>query len=170
MLAHPRAWSNLDWRSGMFILNDKKQCSKCGEWKDVSEFHKDKSCSDGMKPECKDCKSNYMAHYRLRNLDRERARAAKWQKEHAEQYKANKKKYYQDHPELRDQSKKYYREHATEHKAKALEWSRENPEKRREYRKKWYDRNIEHKRVLVRNRRAKRKGNRSEEHTSELQS
>jgi hypothetical protein len=55
MFAHPGAWSNLDWRSGMSILTEKKRCSKCGEWKDRSEFSKYYRAKDGLKPACKLC-------------------------------------------------------------------------------------------------------------------
>ena len=34
-----------------------KQCSKCKEFKDLSDFHKDKSCKDGLASWCKDCKA-----------------------------------------------------------------------------------------------------------------
>ncbi len=34
-----------------------KQCTKCKEWKDESEFYKDKQKSDGLYSHCKECKS-----------------------------------------------------------------------------------------------------------------
>lgn len=37
------------------MCNSKKKCSKCGEEKDLCEFHNDKSKSDGKRSECKSC-------------------------------------------------------------------------------------------------------------------
>lgn len=36
-----------------------KKCSKCGEWKLVSEFYNDKSCKDGLRRQCKECIKKY---------------------------------------------------------------------------------------------------------------
>ena len=36
---------------------EQKQCGKCGEFKDLSDFHKDKSCKDGLARWCKECKA-----------------------------------------------------------------------------------------------------------------
>ncbi len=36
-----------------------KQCRKCEEPKDHSDFHKDKSCKDGLASWCKECKKQY---------------------------------------------------------------------------------------------------------------
>jgi hypothetical protein len=33
-----------------------KQCTKCGKTKELSEFHKDKRYSTGVRPDCKECK------------------------------------------------------------------------------------------------------------------
>ena len=33
-----------------------KQCTKCGELKELSEFHKDKRMNSGVRPDCKECK------------------------------------------------------------------------------------------------------------------
>ena len=36
-----------------------KVCSKCGQELPLSEFHKDKSCVDGVKNQCKSCLKEY---------------------------------------------------------------------------------------------------------------
>ena len=36
---------------------EQKQCGKCGELKAHSDFHKDKSCNDGLARWCKECKA-----------------------------------------------------------------------------------------------------------------
>lgn len=37
-----------------------KCCSKCGETKSLSEFHKSKNTKDGYHPQCRDCKKGYV--------------------------------------------------------------------------------------------------------------
>ena len=37
----------------------KKRCSKCGETKPRSEFHKERAAKDGLKSQCKDCRTEY---------------------------------------------------------------------------------------------------------------
>ena len=44
--------------------NSTKVCSKCGEEKSISEFHKDKSTKDGLKSYCKSCAKEYKKAYR----------------------------------------------------------------------------------------------------------
>jgi 5-methylcytosine-specific restriction endonuclease McrA len=62
MLAHPRAWSNLYGRFGMFILTGKKHCSKCGEWKSASEFRPDRRSLGSRISVCNQCRSGGRLH------------------------------------------------------------------------------------------------------------
>src|SRR4051812_21326503 len=41
----------------MEITNNKKCCNKCKTLKDSTQFHKNKSCKDGLYSLCKSCKS-----------------------------------------------------------------------------------------------------------------
>lgn len=36
-----------------------KRCSKCGETKPQNEFHKEQAAKDGLKSQCKDCRTEY---------------------------------------------------------------------------------------------------------------
>ena len=40
-----------------------KKCSKCGRELPVSEFYKNKSCKDGLRPYCKECHKEYSKLY-----------------------------------------------------------------------------------------------------------
>ena len=51
-----------------------KQCTKCGELKPLSEYHKDKTKRDGHKPRCKTCASIYFQENRAEKLDKARIR------------------------------------------------------------------------------------------------
>ena len=58
---------------------EQKQCGKCGEFKDLTEFHKDKSCKDGLARWCKECKAAAAKQSRKKRAAREnrKKRAAK---------------------------------------------------------------------------------------------
>ena len=101
-----------------------KQCSKCGETKPITEYHRDKNTKDGYVQSCKSCvkiksqkwlennrqynklkcKQNYNAkpqEYKNRTL--------KWFKENPDLKKANDKKYQIEHPEVYRLSRHRYK-------------------------------------------------------------
>jgi 5-methylcytosine-specific restriction endonuclease McrA len=43
-----------------------KRCTRCLKWKERSEFHRDRTKSDGLKSQCKDCRKVYKQEYRAR--------------------------------------------------------------------------------------------------------
>ncbi|MBN1429037.1 MAG: HNH endonuclease [Anaerolineae bacterium] len=43
-----------------------KRCTRCHEWKDDSDFYKDKSKRDGLKSHCKACHETYKRKYRAK--------------------------------------------------------------------------------------------------------
>ena len=98
-----------------------KQCNKCGEWKDESEFPKDRSRKDGLRSECKSCRCSYEREYR---------------KTHGEQVARYGKNYRTSHAnELKEYRKKYY----YENKDSKLEFNREYQKvRRRENKEKLY--------------------------------
>ena len=66
-----------------------KQCTKCGEVKPVSAFHKNKRAKDGLQSHCRICrkqyrqehkaeKAAYAAQYQQDNKDEEAARRAQY--------------------------------------------------------------------------------------------
>lgn len=55
-----------------------KRCSKCGEWKPLSEFRKHVGNPDGLDYHCKDCKTAIDAAYRGANLEDVLARREKY--------------------------------------------------------------------------------------------
>jgi hypothetical protein len=48
-----------------------KTCKKCGETKDVGEFHKDKAKKDGLRNECRDCSIARINAYRQSDRGRQ---------------------------------------------------------------------------------------------------
>lgn len=47
-----------------------KKCTKCGETKELSEFHNDLKQKDGLRSWCKECVRAYAAEHRLRPKSR----------------------------------------------------------------------------------------------------
>jgi len=70
---------------GFYEVSAMKKCSKCGKEKLMSEFHKDKSYSCGIKARCKKCVNADAKDYADRNPELKKARSCVY-------YENNKKK------------------------------------------------------------------------------
>lgn len=106
----------------------RKQCSKCGETKPLTEFYKNKRARYGVASSCKVCRKAYAAE----NKERIKAYKAKYQAENAERIKARKAKYYAENREkVKAQQAKYYAENKEEIKAKNAMYRAENRDKYR---------------------------------------
>lgn len=70
-------------------------CRKCGETKPSSDFHKDKSRKDGIRPYCKAC----MKRYYEANAEKQRASAREWNRAHPNRVRAYVEAYRQRNPE-----------------------------------------------------------------------
>lgn len=66
-----------------------KRCTKCCEWKDESEFYKDKSKKDGLTCRCKDCQKLATKHYVKTHKEYHK----NYRETHEEQFKNYQKKY-----------------------------------------------------------------------------
>lgn len=91
-----------------------KKCSKCGKYKDINDFHKNKSKSDRLSTECKECKRKQDSKYREENL------------EYYKEYLANYNKINKD--ELYDKKKIYISENKLDHLKRRHNWYEDNKE------------------------------------------
>ena len=115
-----------------------KKCSKCGEEKPLEQFHKQKECKDGRRPDCKSC---FYAAAKARIKPGERAwRGKLYRQRHPE---ANREYYEKNKARIIPQQVEYNRRNKEAYLAKMRAWRKANPEKVQ---------------VWVRNRRAKLKG------------
>jgi len=97
-----------------------KVCSKCKEVKDESEFYKDKSKKDGLRPDCKVCVKKQDIQYRQKNKDK---------------IKERKKKYCLKN---KDKKRKYDEQYCQKNKDKKREYRQKNKDKRNQRAKERY--------------------------------
>ena len=117
-----------------------KTCTKCGEEKALSEYHKHKTGRFGVAPACNKCKAATDKKYREANKDKIAAWHKKYGEEKKEKIAANGKKYREDHPERKAATGKKYREANKEKIAEYhKKYCQENKEKVAAQKKKWQD-------------------------------
>lgn len=95
-----------------------KQCTKCKEVKDLTEFGKDKSMKDGLYSSCLVCKREDKRIYRENNREKvlERLRI----------YRENNRE------EIREKNRIYYEENQEKERERIRIYQKNNPEKERE--------------------------------------
>jgi hypothetical protein len=85
-----------------------KECNKCGEVKDFTEFHKQKGTSDGFRTICKACRQGEHAPYYKKHKDKYNSKAVEWRKANPEKAKEAHKKYREANKQTRYQHKKQW--------------------------------------------------------------
>lgn len=136
-----------------------KFCFDCGEWKDKSEFHKNKSKKDGLVSSCKKCVSGKLKKYYQDNTESV--------KEKVRQYRlANplkvaeylKKRYKANVDKLKKYKQSWYKANKEKHNRMSREWRKANPDRDREIKRQWLDRHPGKLYEYTRTRRALKKG------------
>lgn len=90
-----------------------KQCTKCGIFNPLSEFHKKSRAKDGLSPWCKTCTAKGKKDHYERNKKKIRAKQAKWYEENKEKHLAKNKQYYEANKErILEQYKEYRKKNA----------------------------------------------------------
>lgn len=103
-----------------------KYCTKCGEWKLFTEYHRNTKTKDGHVSRCKECTKKYTKqfykdnvayyknitrHYKSEKSEWYKEYMKKYQKENAEKIKSRKKKQYQNNVEYyKEISKQRYKD------------------------------------------------------------
>lgn len=85
-----------------------KQCNKCLETKNKSEFHKDKTKADGCVSCCKPCKKSYRAEYYSLNSKRLKEYSLAYAKANPEEHKARHARWISENRESHLESRKRY--------------------------------------------------------------
>lgn len=114
-----------------------KRCTRCGDTKDSSEFHKASDHKDGLESTCKRCASDVAREYYLKNKGRILERNKRWYSDHPEHVSAKSKRYRAKHPEkVRAAEKKRYKDHPEGKIKSAQKWYFSHPETVRSARRK----------------------------------
>lgn len=79
-----------------------KRCKKCGLWKPLDDFYREKGCKDGHRPECKQCNLAARKAWYQKNRQREIQRVRAWQLENPERHREKQRQY---NHERRDQAR-----------------------------------------------------------------
>lgn len=110
-----------------------KTCSKCGENKPFSDFHKRKSAKDGLKSSCKICRNRDNATYREANPDKVKASLVKYKERNLDRVKQKLKDWRAANLEkARERSSKWYFANKDRAKAMSAERYKNNKERAKE--------------------------------------
>jgi formylmethanofuran dehydrogenase subunit E len=108
-----------------------RQCTKCGEYKPVTEFHRRRSVKSGITPQCKNCTRIRLNEWRRANPDK-RAAQNRRARPDAAQRKAT---YQRTRVVLVPRHRQWYTENREQEIAKAVrrtkEWRKEHPKEQR---------------------------------------
>jgi len=117
------------------------QCTKCGEYKPLSEYHNKKGCLFGKNPACKKCNIEKAKEHYVKNKDGKLKYVKEWAEKNREKTRTYKKKYALNNSEKMKQINRNWAENNKD----AIK------EKRKTYREKNKDRLKEDKRIYALN-------------------
>lgn len=99
-----------------------KTCTKCGERKALTDFHRDARRKDGYRSRCRVCYSRYYSAWREENLEQEAAKKRRWYEENRERKAANDKRW---NEENRDRKNAINARRRARKKEAELDWATE---------------------------------------------
>jgi len=121
-----------------------KVCSRCKIEKELTEFNKRIDSKDGLRSQCKSCRTELTKKYREKNKERVKERRKKDYQQNKERYKEVATKWRQQNKERKKElGKKYYQQNKERLKERARKWSEQNKEHVRKRNKKNYQKNKE---------------------------
>lgn len=154
--------NRMDYRLTSITVRDisMKTCTKCGETKPKTEFHKKANKKDGINAACKTCVSIAAAKWREKNPEKSRKYCAKWAAENPKKNIDRAAKYRSTFPDRIKEAKAKYRAANRERlNAIAAEYRAANPEKSKAISAKWAASNPEAGRLRCHSRRARERKN-----------
>lgn len=107
-----------------------KRCTKCGEWKERSEFNRHPSLSDGLRPSCRDCDNKAKRARYASNGDETRAKNRQRYADNIDAMRKRGSNNYASHlDERRKYQQRYHEENAEKKSFLSKLWRRLNPDK-----------------------------------------
>jgi len=109
-----------------------KCCTKCGQAKPISEYHKDKSRADGLSLYCKRCKSIRAREHYTKNREQINARNSKWRRQNCDKVRVYRAKHYAENAEMiKVQGAMYRMMHQFGEKVRNAKYQKDNPDRAR---------------------------------------
>lgn len=109
---------------------ERKQCSKCKEWKALGEYHTDRDKKDGLRTICKVCTIKKQIIYKKNNKKKVAACTHRHYEENKEKIKAYQRKYRERNKEkIGARNRKYRKDNKVSLAAKKRKYCEENKEK-----------------------------------------
>lgn len=113
-------------------MEQSKPCTKCGQIKSLSEYHKHKKSKDGLSERCKACRKIDTKRYNDANSEIIRAKArADHHKNKDERNAKRSARYWADAELSRQKSRESYARNPDKGREYSRNWRKENPEQRR---------------------------------------
>lgn len=75
------------------IIQTGKHCSKCGQWKLLSEFFRDRARKDGFKHRCKECATADTVAYREKHPEKVNEVNRRYREKHGEERRQYARRY-----------------------------------------------------------------------------
>lgn len=110
--------------------SDFKTCYRCKKTLPITEFYKDRSKTDGLSPECKDCSRKRGKEYRKKNKEKLREKSQKYYQENREKILDRNRQWREKN---KDKMKEYAQKHREKNPQKILEQTRKYQQEHREY-------------------------------------
>jgi len=121
-----------------------KQCTKCKEEKELTEFHKCNQNSDGMQTRCKACRSLIAKQNRENDPEKYRLIAQLYKTNNPEKVRASKRKWAENNREkILAKNRKYHKNNREKMLAKNRKYRKNNREKILVYERKYREKNRE---------------------------
>ena len=115
-----------------------KQCTKCKEEKQFSQFYKNCTAKDGFRPHCKSCVSAQQKKYKENNTEKVRASKRKYRENNRESIRAKQRKFNEKNRESMRASRRKYAENNRESiRASQRKYADNNREKILASQRKW---------------------------------
>ncbi len=140
-------------------MDTMKRCSKCNEYKLISEFSKDCRHKSGLRSECKECARERDHHYRVGHHEERAAYNRRYghprRKAHREEDNAYMRLYYKTHREkMAAYSHRWYEVHREENATRSHRWHETHREETVVWHRQWRQANSDKVRANSAKRRA----------------
>ena len=113
-----------------------KRCTKCGETKPLSEFHRDRAKPDGLAYWCKKCRCECARRWAADNPDRAKENHRRWEEANPERARELRRRWNSTHPEAIRAASRRWREANPEASLESIRrWQAANPGVARRWRR-----------------------------------